>query len=76
MFKNGDTINTSSGYCTDSYWKSNPLPVHININKVEMLIQKNNSLLMGIRMYNKSGGVIFTTGNLIEDNDYRNDTDF
>ena len=37
-----------------------------------MLIGKIDSLLVGFRMYNKSGIVIFTTGYFIEDNDYRN----
>ena len=39
-----------------------------------MLISKGSSLLCGMRVYNKSGGVIFTTGYLIEKNGCRNDT--
>ena len=43
------------------------------MHKIEMLIDKTYSRLYGIRVYNKSGGVIFTTGNCIEREDYRND---
>jgi len=76
MFKNGDTTKTDSKKLTESKWVSNPLPAFTDMHKVETLIQKSNSLLWGIRVYNKSGKVIFTTGNYIENNDYRNDTDW
>ena len=36
-----------------------------------MLILKEDSWLCGLRMYNKNGIVIFSTGNLIEKEDYR-----
>ena len=39
-----------------------------------MLIHKNSSWLLGMRVYNKSGKVVFTTGNYIEDPDWRNNT--
>ena len=38
-----------------------------------MLIDKNGSGLWGIRVYNKSGGVVFTTGYYIEKDSERND---
>ena len=44
------------------------------MHKVETLIQKNDSLLLGIRVYNKSGKVIFTTGNNIERDNRRTGT--
>ena len=44
------------------------------MHKVEMLIGKSDSGLYGIRVYNKSGGVVFTTGYLIEQDKYRNGT--
>ena len=44
------------------------------MHKVEMLIRKNRSVLLGIRVYNKSGKVVFTTGYYIEDPDLRNAT--
>ena len=40
-----------------------------------MLIQKDNSLLAGMRVYNKSGKVVFTTGYYIERDHYRNHPD-
>ena len=46
------------------------------MHKVEMLIHKSDSVLAGMRVYNKSGGVVFTTGNYIERDDCRNHTDY
>ena len=46
------------------------------MHKIETLIQKDNSLLCGMRVYNKSGAVIFTTGFFIERDDLRTSTDF
>ncbi len=74
MFKNGDTTKTDSKKLTESKWKSNPLPAFTDMHKVETLIWKKNSCLLGIRVYNKSGKVIFTTGNYIENNTYRTRT--
>jgi len=71
VFKNGDTTKTDSSELDESDWVSNPLPNPSDMHKIEMLVRKSDSLLYGIRVYNKSGGVIFTTGNLIEN--YRND---
>ena len=42
------------------------------MHKVEMLIRKSDSYLWGMRVYNKSGKVVFTTGNNIELDHYRN----
>ena len=42
------------------------------MHKIEMLILKEYSKLEGIRVYNKSGGVIFTTGWYIESDSLRN----
>ena len=41
-----------------------------------MLIDKMYSRLNGIRVYNKSGKVVFTTGNYIESDYYRNDPNY
>ena len=41
-----------------------------------MLIRKDDSWLWGMRVYNKSGGVVFTTGRNIENNSYRNHTNY
>ena len=46
------------------------------MHKVEMLIRKLDSLLYGMRVYNKSGKVTFTTGNNIEKDSLRNSTNF
>ena len=74
---NGETSNTNHRMLGDaSKWVSNQLPAFNTIYKVEMLIFKNNSLLYGIRMYNSSGQVIFTTGNYIESDNLRNDKGF
>ena len=46
------------------------------MHKVEMLIEKADSCLWGIRVYNKSNAVIFTTGKYIEDPNFRNNTNW
>ena len=53
-------------------WQTNPLPPYEEISKVEMLIEKSSSGLLGIRMYNTNREVIFTTGKNIEDEESRN----
>ena len=37
-----------------------------------MLIDKSSAILWGIRMVSESGKIIFTTGNIIESNYWRN----
>ena len=54
-------------------WIDKPIPPFSEINKVEMLVGKDNPMLLGIRMYSSAGTVIFTTGNYIEKNEHRND---
>ena len=76
VFKNGDTSKTDSRNCDESKWKSNPLPPYSEMQKVEMLLCKDDSGLGGIRVYNKSGGVVFTTGSNIEKDYWRNDPRF
>ena len=41
-----------------------------------MLIRKDNSVLLGMRVYNKSGKVVFTTGRCIENPGFRNSTNY
>jgi hypothetical protein len=76
VFEKGDTTKTDSRQLKDeSKWKSNPLPNPSDMHKIETLIDKSNSGLHGMRVYNKSGAVIFTTGNYIENNNFRTSTD-
>lgn len=41
-----------------------------------MLVYREDSILWGMRMYNKSGAVVFTTGCQIEDVEYRSDANW
>ena len=59
----------------DKLWKINPTPID-DIHKIEILVDRCQSLPYGIRMYNKEGKVIFTTGRLIEDPEIRNSTNW
>ena len=43
---------------------------------MELIIDKENSWLNGIRMYSADGNVMFTTGGCIEDEDDRNNFGF
>ena len=56
QFMNGEFTKTNStNNQPESRWKCNPLPPYREIKKVEILIRKYNSMLSGIRLYNKSG---------------------
>lgn len=73
-FKNGEYSNSNSWQLTEDHkWISNPLPELDTIHKVEMLIYCIDSRLSSLRMYNKNGLVIFTTGGWIEHTFYRKD---
>ena len=57
---NGEADKTINNKLYEKAFMSNPLPPFI-VHKVEVLI-KHHKYLVGIRMYNKSGKVIFTSG--------------
>ena len=72
QFQNGEITNkNSSKCCYKNKWISNPLPPSNDIHKVKMLIEKSTSTLYGIRMYNKSGCLIFTIGGYIQKDENR-----
>lgn len=66
----GDLTNCDSRKLDENKIQKNPTPI-VKIEKVEMLIQKKDSALFGIRMYDADDKVIFTTGKWIEDKSYR-----
>ena len=56
--------------CYNPSHKETPIS---NISKIELLIWKLTSQLLGVRMYSANGKVIFTTGGNIESKKKRND---
>ena len=69
-FSDAQCVQTSQHVVEPSEWVYHKTPID-GIAKFEMLLGRVDSKISGIRMYNKIGEVIFTTGALIEDDDAR-----
>ena len=64
---NGEISQTNSSNVNDeNSWVSNPLSVNEIIQKVEIVKNKYMSCISGIRMYNRSGKLVFIIGNTLE----------